>query len=247
MMKHKNYFWLWIILLTSGSRTVFADDFADHYRARHYQLIVDAVSKVAGSAAESDLYYAALSYAQLGQVEKAKEIILTLLGMDPSFYAYKLRFDPEIYPVLAAGDMRQVLTQYEVGKLATSSRARHQLVKTAGGLFLYANGLRTSLGDGKDVVYGGFVADDALYFIQSVAPTRRKDTAKSKVQFYSVVRKTPGGIFEVPGTFSSARLTGVSQLVVQTATSYQLFDARLYAPLGPVTTGSYQDPAVPPP
>lgn len=233
---------VFLVLLLGLITAAQADDVVSLYQKKHYQTVIDAVTK-STTADPNVLYYGALSYVQLGQTAKASDIMLSLLAMDPHFYAYKLRFDPEIYPVLKHGDMMNTVAAYETGKLAQSIRFKHQLVRTDAGLYLFANGVKYLLGDAANVSGGGFMNDDRLYYIEKTAAGKKGENCR--VTFYNVVNKATLGVYELPGSFVSAKNLKGNQLLMQTASTYQLFDAKRLSPLSAVTEGYYVEPPAP--
>lgn len=242
MTSRKLMLWMGMSILLLTLPAWASPELMELYRRRQYQGVISVAAKSDTVALDEETQYlVALSHVQLGQIEKARQVMDGLLALDPTFYAYKLRFDPEIYPVLSSTDLKDKISSYESGRLAQSPLRRHQLVTTSAGLFLYANGIKVNLGDGKNTVSGGFSGDQSLYFIENVSPVRKKDAAKSRIHFYNVGLKAPGGSYEIPGQFSQARIAD-GRLVIQTSTSYQFFDVKNLSAVSPVQTGVYQDP-----
>lgn len=247
MVKARALLGPFLLLLMCTPNINSAQELESYYQQRKFQYIVDLLKAAEPPPKdEKSLYFLALCYARLGRYDESKIVLEGLLATDPSFYAYKIDFDPDLYGVRNKTDLKDRLAGFAAGNtLARNNQLKHVIASTDGGLFLYINGVKVTLAlDGKQVMAAAFIASESLYYVTSQAA--KNAAAQTTLHFYSLTKRAPQATHVLKGAYSAVSKLGPGLLLLSTSNGLQLFNTKSGQPETAFMPGKYlsHDPAM---
>jgi len=133
-------------------------------------------------------YYLSLSYAQKGMAQESAEVLAPLLQKDPSFYRYKVGFDPDFGPVRGKPVFKTMINKYDLQSIARDQTSNDMIITAPMGLTLLHRGIQIALHTPPMAHYQAqFLGKDYLYYTWFKQESEKD--SHSGIRLYSRVRK----------------------------------------------------------